>query len=135
MLKLSTLAPAYTPVFVSLSRLLGTSALMATFGTLVTVAPVLAYTLEHGSREALIIVVIVASAGMCTALFIGLAPQLWLAEAARRHKEQSLDALAKKMGSYGTAVPRLADNDKMLTRASVLIALHKEVQNAGSAFV
>ena len=94
-LKLSILSPAYTPAFISLSRLLGTCALMAAFGMLVTVAPVLLYTLRYGSWEALMSVVIVASAGMCTVLFIGLAPQLWLAEAAQRHKEQSLQFYCK----------------------------------------
>jgi hypothetical protein len=130
-LNLSFIAPAYTPAFLSLSRLLSTSALLAILGMLVITAPVLIYTLYFGSGEVLTAVVVVMAVGMCTVLFVGLAPQLWLAKAARRHKEQSLDDITRIMGGYGLGVPKLMTDSNMLLRTYVLAMLHKDVQQAG----
>jgi hypothetical protein len=131
-LKLSAIGPAYTPAILSLSRLLGTSSLLAIVGVWSIVMPVLVYVLYFGSKEVFITVSVIASGGMITALFVGVAPQYWLAKIVRRHKEQSLDAIVMSMGGYVAGVPTIFGNKGCEERAFSLLALHKDIQETAT---
>ena len=128
-LRLSVLAPAYTPGIIALSRLLGTSSLLVSFGVLSVVIPLLGYVFYFGSKDALIVLSVISSLGMLIASFVGLAPQYWLTLATRRHKEQSLDSIIRRIDGYGVDIPGLTNEDAK-ERTGALIQLHKQIQQA-----
>jgi MFS family permease len=129
-LRLSNVSPAHTPALLALSRLLAASALMAIAGMLVTITPVLWYAFYFASIEALTVVVFVAIVGMCVVLFVSLAPQYWLAKAARHHKEQCLDVIVRQMNAYGIDHQSFRIKDIDAPQTLALVTLHSEILKA-----
>lgn len=129
-LNLSLLSPAHTPAVLALSRLLGTSSVLAMIGALMLVLPLVYYALQFASAWGQLNVVAVGIGCLGTVLFVAVAPQWALARMGRRHREDTLDSVTAQLNGYRTGTLELPSELAALGRAFGLMVVYQQVLRA-----